>query len=495
MNENDFEKDVKAALDDIVDTAPKPPKWKWITAGYAPLQRAEAKPWYRGNGAAFLGAAAATILVVGAAAFIGSGLGSTDPGTLSTAPVDQTVESLRGIWVLDNYTTDGETHLGESSTEGRTVPWIEFTVASVKGFAGCNDFWGGQPPQITDGRLILGEVPKNAAGCLEPTPESVIEEIIWSGPDGVAIEITATTIQLTTETSTLVFERHDRRPVSTRTEWGVPTDDLACADGVALNHRLVDPNTTITEMLTAVPSVASVEERDEFEYSVGYDAEGAAVATVIAGDIEPRQYHRRSCASLWGIRSEANLGGAVFTWVNDLGLGQRSTDVWSDRFVEMCATNNDELGPLAERYISEDAGFSLWAGGTLPSTDQAAQTLGTIRISVCSLSLAEANYDVEWAQVEPATVRMGDTIVVIGQLAEPFSEEALGLDVWLVKDKTFKVHDHVCRTTPESDGGFRCEYVVAEGGDFHAIGPGDYLLSVGQLQSVIPGTEFTIEDS
>ncbi|MGB3400653.1 MAG: hypothetical protein WBA34_10865, partial [Candidatus Deferrimicrobiaceae bacterium] len=333
MNENDFEKDVKAALDDIVDTAPKPPKWKRITAGYAPLQQAESKPWYRRGGAAFLGAAAATILVVGIAAFIGSGLGSTDPDTLSTAPVDQTVESLRGIWVLDNYTTDGETHLGESSTEGRTAPWIEFTAASVKGFAGCNDFWSGQPPQISDGRLILGEVLKNAAGCLEPTPESVIEEIIWSGPDGVTIEITATTMQLTTETSTLVFERHDRRPVSKRTEWGVSADDLACGDGVALDHRLLDPNATVTEMLTAVPGVASIEERDEFDYSVGYDAEGAAVATVIAGDIEPRQYHRRSCASLWGVRSEANLGGAVFTWVNELGLGQMSTDVWSDRFV------------------------------------------------------------------------------------------------------------------------------------------------------------------
>lgn len=495
MHENDFDRNIKAALDDIVDTAPKPLKWKRITSGLAPLRREEPKPWYRRSGAAFLGAAAAAILVIGVPAFIGSGLSDTDSDTLSTAPVAQTVESLRGIWVLDSYTTDGETHPGESSTEGRTAPWIEFTATSVKGFAGCNDFWSGQPPQIQDGRLILGEVLKNAAGCLEPTPESVIEEVIWSGPDGVAIEITATTMQLATETSTLVFERRDRRPVSMRTEWGVRTDDLACADGVVLDHRLIDPSATITGMLTAVPSVASIEEKDEFDYSVGYDAEGAAVATVIAGDIEPRQYHRRSCASLWGIRTEANLGGAASTWVNDLGLGQRATDVWSDRFVEMCATNTGDLGSLAERYVSEDADFSLWAGGALPSTEQATETLEAIRNSVCSVSRPDVNYDVEWAQVEPATVPMGDTIVVTGQLAEPFPEKTLGLHIWLVKDKTFKVHDHVCRTTPKSDGGFRCEYVVAEGGDFHAIGPGDYLLSIGQMQSAIPGTEFTIEDS
>ncbi len=386
MHEHDFDKDIKAALDDIVDVAPRPPKWKWITSGYAPLRREKPRPWYRRGGAALLGAAAVTVLVVGVAAFIGSGLRGTDSHPLSTAPVAQTVEDLSGIWVLDNYTTDGETYPGESSAEGRPAPWIEFTAERVEGFSGCNDFASYQPPQITDGRLILGEVPMNAAGCLEPTPEPVIVEVIWSGPDGVAIEITATTMQLTTATSTLVFERSDRRPVSLRGDWSVQADDLACTDGVALDHRLLNPDATVTEMLTAVPSVVSVEEKGEFEYSVGYDAGGAAVATVIAGDIEPRQYHRTSCASLWGIRSQANLGGAVSTWVNDLGLSQASTDVWSERFVETCATSTGVLGSLAQRYVSEDADFSLWANGALPSAEQATATLETIWRTVCAAS-------------------------------------------------------------------------------------------------------------
>jgi len=271
------------------------------------------------------------------------------------------------------------------SAEGRSAPWIEFTAASVEGFSGCNAFSSFQPPQITHGRLILGEVFMNAAGCLEPTAEPVIVEVIWSGPDGVAVEITATTMLQTTATSTLVFERRDRRPVPIRTEWRVQADDLACADGVALDHRLLTPDATIDEMLTAVPSVVSVEEKGEFEYSVGYDAGGAAVATVIAGDIEPRQYHRTSCANLWGIRSGAKLGGAVSTWVDDLGLSQTSTDVWSERFVETC-TNTAEIGPLAQRYLSEDAEFSLWAGGALPPAHQAKATLGTIRRMVCAAS-------------------------------------------------------------------------------------------------------------
>lgn len=389
MHDNDFDKDIKAALDDIVDTAPEPQKLSRINRGFALLQREEPRPWYRRGGAAFLGAAAATLIVVGIAAFIGSGLSSTDSGTLSTVPVAQTVESLRGIWVLDNYTTGGDTHPGESSAEGRTAPWIEFTAESVEGFSGCNAFRSFEPPQITHGRLFLGEVLMNAAGCLEPTPEPIIVEVIWSVPDGVAIEITATTMQLTTANSTLVFERHDRRPVSIRAEWGVQADDLACADGVALDHRLLNPDATIEEMLTAVPSVVSVEEKGEFEYSVGYDAGGAAVATVIAGDIEPRQYHRASCANLWGIRSGADLGGAVSTWVDDLGLSQASTDVWSDRFVETCATNTGDLGPLAQRYLSEDAEFSLWAGGALPPADQATATLEAIRRTVCAASSFE----------------------------------------------------------------------------------------------------------
>ena len=389
MHDNDFDKDIKAALDDIVNTAPEPQKLSRINRGFALLQRGEPRPWYRRGGAAFLGAAAATLIVVGIAAFIGSGLGSTDSDTLSTVPVAQTVESLRGIWVLENYTTGGDTHPGALSAEGWTAPWIEFTAESVEGFSGCNAFRGFEPPQVTDGRLILGEVLMNAAGCLEPTPEPVIVEVIWSDPDGVAVEITATTMQLTTATSTLVFERRDRRPVSIRDGWGVHADDLACADGVVLDHRLLNPDATIEEMLTAVPSVVSVEEKGEFEYSVGYDAGGAAVATVIAGDIEPRQYHRASCAILWGIRSEADLGGAVSTWVDDLGLSQTATDVWSERFVETCATNTGDLGPLAQRYLSEDAEFSLWAGGALPPADRATATLEAIWRMVCAASSFE----------------------------------------------------------------------------------------------------------
>jgi len=89
---------------------------------------------------------------------------------------------------------------------------------------------------------------------------------------------------------------------------------------------------------------------------------------------------------------------------------------------------------------------------------------------------------------------MGDTIVVHGRLQAPFPSETLGLHVWLVKDKTFRLYDEICRTTPRSDGEFRCEYKVTEGGDYHAIGPGDYLISVGEVWATLSDAAFTITD-
>jgi len=113
-----------------------------------------------------------------------------------------------------------------------------------------------------------------------------------------------------------------------------------------------------------------------------------------------------------------------------------------------------------------------------------------------SSTVAEAplGNQVGWIAIEPNQATMGEAVTISGQLIEPFSTEPLGLELWLVKDKTFHVYDRVCRTTPKHDGTFRCMYRIEEGGDFGAVGPGDYLISVGETWALQIDVGLTITE-
>ncbi|MEN8040774.1 MAG: hypothetical protein ABFR95_04655 [Actinomycetota bacterium] len=391
MHEKDFDREIKAALDDIVDTAPKPPKWQWLTGGYAPLTRYEPTPWYRRGGAAFLGAAAVAVAVVGIAAFIGSGLGEGegDSVTSGTTRVSQSAESLHGIWVLESYTVAEETVSAPFSEGGQPKPWIEFSADGVRGVTDCYVLASSEPSRVVDGKLLWGHLEIEHENCFDWERASAVVALMWETPSA-DIEITATSFQVNTPEATLVFTRVDWPPTENLTQWPVKADDLACEGGAALDHRLTDDSLTVTDMLLAVPNVAEVVERGEFEDSLGYDAQGNVVAALTAGDTSPREYYRRSCASLWGLRPvTSQLHGAVLTWVNNVGINQQSPRVWSDRFVEMCGTNTADLATLAERYVEHDAPLANRAGGDLPSIDEATQTLEIIWRMTCAASSFE----------------------------------------------------------------------------------------------------------
>ncbi len=329
MHENDFDKDIKAALDDIVNTAPKPPKWKWITSGYAPLRREEPQPWYRRGGAAFLGAAAAAVVVVGVAGFIGSGLSGDDAGDESeqSTPISDSgaAQSLTGRWVLVSYEVDDEVIAVQQGENTPEQPWIEFhetasndssdspeSTGTFTGSTGCNKINHGFTVgyEYSAGFLVLEEAITEAAYCDYPV-EDIFMAVLWGSRDGIEVVLGSDTMELygsnlTGETFPLTFRRD-------------------------------------------------------------------------AGDTKAKD----------GLRPGADLEGAIATWVNDLGLNQQQTDVWSDRFVEVCATNSGELAPLAEKYIAEDASLSTREGGELPSVDEATDTLGTIWRMTCAASSFE----------------------------------------------------------------------------------------------------------
>lgn len=256
MHENDFGKDIKAALDDIVDTAPKPPKWKWITSGYAPLRRNEPRPWYRSGGAAFLGAAAVAVLVVGIAAVIGTGLRSTTgadsaaaPGTNSSSPSEpsaRSTNSLSGVWVLESYELDGREVLVDLGVNAPAAPWIRFletydgvgdtfasadgegTVGTFTGSTGCNKINHGIDVtyEFSAGFLVLGESVVEAAGCEFPIEEIVLS-MLWNTPDGIEVLSDGDTMtwygsNLHGDTLPLTFRREGEAP-EPRTNDPVPT--------------------------------------------------------------------------------------------------------------------------------------------------------------------------------------------------------------------------------------------------------------------------------
>ena len=207
MHESDFDREIKAALDDIVDTAPKPPRWAGITGGHALLRREEAKPWYRKSGTAVLGAAAVAVLVVGVAGFIGSGLSgdhsgedeatrSAQDGLSSDAPE---TDSLAGRWALVSYEVEGEPVIVEEGMNVQELPWIEFheTAAGADGQSSTGYFYGNtgcnkieqefaKGYDYSAGFLVLEEAVIEAGGCGYQI-EDVVTAMLWGSRDGIEV--------------------------------------------------------------------------------------------------------------------------------------------------------------------------------------------------------------------------------------------------------------------------------------------------------------------
>lgn len=78
------------------------------------------------------------------------------------------------------------------------------------------------------------------------------------------------------------------------------------------------------------------------------------------------------------------LSDAAEIWVNQLGLNQEDPDVWQDRLDRICAIwdipggDIDGMVRLAGEFVEEDMESSVRSDGTLPTREEAAQSLWVI---------------------------------------------------------------------------------------------------------------------
>ncbi|MCL1598899.1 MAG: META domain-containing protein [Actinomycetia bacterium] len=406
MNERDLIREARAALDDLAEHAPEAPSLEAITSGYAPLRRIETPPTRWRTAAILASAAAVTLVVLGVAALIGSDVGDGDGVSGPGVTTSDAGPAIEGTWVLTGYTYEGATQSVDEAAlvaQGRDPAWIEISLDGVTGYTGCNTIESASAPEQGGDVLVFDEVLMTAVGCLDETSEPALLEALWSGPDGVTVSFTSggKTMTWTTDAVGLTFERRDRVPTALPGAWSVGFDRLDCAPGVVLTQTLPDTGQTLPDTLVAVPGVVRVEGGEPFSW--GLDEGGIVIAGAAYGDIEPRVIQLDTCASSFGVRADADLAAATFTWVNDLGLAQTSPLVWGPRFVELCSSDGPDLGALALRYLDEDAATSVRSDGGLPSLEQTTQTLEIIGRSTCAAGRSQTPTTVSPQSQDAAT--------------------------------------------------------------------------------------------
>ena len=241
MTDERIAREAKAAFDDITNAAPKPPNLTSMTAGSARLYREEPDSWRSQRSVAFLGAAAVVLLVVGVAAFIGSGTGfpGGDPAAADLdSPVtiqDQTGElptdSIRGVWVLESYEVDNREEFVEAGVNMPHVPWIEFhetfagfretfaaadgqgTAGVFTGSTGCNGINHGFDVtyEFSAGFMVLGEAIVEGASCAHPI-EEILLSMLWDTPDGIEVVMSRDTMTWYGARTPLTFRRDGSPP-------------------------------------------------------------------------------------------------------------------------------------------------------------------------------------------------------------------------------------------------------------------------------------------
>jgi heat shock protein HslJ len=425
MNEHDLIREARAALDDLVEAAPEAPSLKSITAGYAQLRHIEPPLTRRRPAMILLAAAAVTLLVVGIASLIGSNVGDSDGVTAPGVTATTSQGSVQGIWVLSEYIYEGSTQTVDEATltaSGRTPAWIEIDGETLTGFAGCNTIEGAVAPNQDGDVMMFDEIIMTAVGCLDETPEPAMLAALGTGSDGVAVTVDVDTMTWTTDTVQLTFARRDRSPVAGPGEWASSIGRLDCSPGVYLTQMIPvtgQPSADLLDALMAVPGVTTVEEGDPFWWGL----DGGIIAGGAYGDVEPRVIQLVACAESFGVRADADLAAQTFTWANDLGLAQTSPLVWGERFIELCAADPG-LVTLAQRYLTEDAATSVRGDGSLPTAEQATQTLETIQRSTCSADRPRTT-----TTVPPGTENGLATTTTVITSPGPFTCSTTGMEI------------------------------------------------------------------
>lgn len=379
---DDVRRELEAALSDLEQHAPNAPRLADIRTG-GPVMLTKARP-RRGSGLAVLIAAAAvTVLVVGLAVWVASMRGGDDV----VAGPEESTESIYGIWVVDSVTFDGETtDLDPEQYADSRAPYVEITESRIDGWTGCNSLDGQGPPEFSDGRLVPGEVIVTAAGCEFDVAEPAMLAALWSG-DPIEVDVTETSMAWTTADAVITFRRSDLKPGFSMPEWGTATDLIDCAPLPIISVNTPADAQDAKPVLAAFPGVVTIEGDGLLggsdPWARGFDADGKLVAVAAPGDITPPVVHLSACSDSFDIRPDANLTGSVASWVNGLGLGQTSQQVWNGRFAEICASDQSDLAGLATRYVDDDLPLTLRADGSVPIGDDATQALEVIWLSTC----------------------------------------------------------------------------------------------------------------
>lgn len=388
---DDLTRELQAALSDLERHAPAAPEFRDIRAGGPVLLTSQSRPSWRRRvpgPVVLVAAAAVTIIVLGIAALIAP-RGGDDP----TPPAGGREPDIYGIWMVDTVTTGGETTaIGSEIID--PWPYVEVTPEGIVGWTGCNDFEVQEPPVLTGNQLRLGEVIMTAAGC-ELDVERAFLAVLW-GDEPIIVETDPLSMTWTASGVTVRFS-------ATIPEWETRNELLDCTPNQVITVDIPADEQDAKPALAAFEGVITIEGDGllggESPWAYGFDANGEVVAVAAPGDVLPPVVHLSACADRFGIREYTDqsgsvrtidLSGSVSTWVNMLGLGQFSRQVWNNRFAEICAAAQSDLPTLAETYLAEDAPTTLWQGGGLPSIDETVAALEVLWLSTCKASAGSA---------------------------------------------------------------------------------------------------------
>ena len=383
MSDN-LTRELRAALSDLERLAPHAPEFRDIRAGGPVLLTSKSRPSWRRRvpgPVVLVAAAAVTIIVLGIVALIAP-RGSDDP----TPPADGEEADIYGIWFVDSVTTGSETVTidPEDFDRGPYGPYLEVTPEGIVGWTGCNDIESLEPPVLTGNQLQLGERIMTEAGC-ELDVEPALLTVWWSAP---VVETDRLSMTWTAGGVTVRFIRSETLPGATIPEWETSNELLDCTPFQVMTVDIPADEQDAKPALADFEGVVTIEGEglltSESPWAYGLDADGEVVAVAAPGDVLPPVVHLTACSDRFGIRDGTDLSNSVRTWVNMLGLGQFSRQVWNNRFAEICAAAQSDLPTLVEPYLAEDAPTTLREGGGLPSPDETVAALEVLWLSTCA---------------------------------------------------------------------------------------------------------------
>lgn len=97
--------------------------------------------------------------------------------------------------------------------------------------------------------------------------------------------------------------------------------------------------------------------------------------------------------------------------------------------------------------------------------------------------------------IDPTLVEIGRSVHVAGTVGPtPVDGEPSLTTLYLIAEGTYSLVDVLCRVRVEADGGFSCTATIEEGGQYHAVTPGDYRIAFGDPWNVVQGSSFSVRE-